>query len=61
MREYEAIEAAALRLATTAVALRARCRRGARRRGRDVVAELGLGIVAFKFGHSWRVRFPSPS
>jgi hypothetical protein len=28
------------------------------REGRDIVAHLGGGVVAFKFGRSWRVRFP---
>lgn len=48
-------DAAAL-LSTTPVALRARCRRHARRVGREVVARLGAGVVAFKFGASWRLR-----
>lgn len=49
---------AAARLATTPTALRARCRRNARREGRSVIAHLGGGIVAIKLGVSWRVRFP---
>jgi hypothetical protein len=56
-REYEDIDAAAARLATTPVALRARCRRGARREGKHVVAHLGPGIMAWKMGRAWRVRF----
>ncbi len=44
-------------LSTTPVALRARCRRKARREGREVVARLGAGVVGFKFGANWRVRF----
>jgi hypothetical protein len=56
--EYLPIEEAALRLALTPVALRARCRRAARREGRHVVAHLGAGVIAYKFGRSWRVRFP---
>ena len=56
-REYEDIDHAAARLATTPVALRARCRRGARREGKHVVTHLGPGIVAWKLGRSWRVRF----
>jgi transposase len=40
-------------------ALRARCRRAARKEGRDVVAYLGGGVTAFKLGRSWRVRFPA--
>lgn len=49
---------AAKRLAITPVALRARCRRAQRIERGQVVAPLGGGIVAFKFGSSWRVRFP---
>lgn len=52
------LETAALQLAITAVALRARCRRNARREKGEVVARLGGGIVAYKFGSHWRVRFP---
>jgi hypothetical protein len=55
---YDSVEAAALRLSTTPIALRARCRRRSRREGRDIVAHLGGGIIAIKFGVSWRVRFP---
>ena len=55
---YATIEVAARKLCTSAEALRARCRRHARREGRDVVARLGGGIVAIKFGASWRIRFP---
>lgn len=54
-------EEAAPLLSLTPVALRARCRRAARRRGREVQADLGGGIVAFKMGRSWRVRFPAPT
>jgi hypothetical protein len=55
---FETIERAAARLMIDAEALRARCRRAARRQGRDVVAYLGAGVAAYKFGRSWRVRFP---
>ncbi len=54
---YLPIDEAAARLALTPVALRARCRRAARREGRNVLAHLGAGVVAYKFGRSWRVRF----
>jgi hypothetical protein len=54
------VDAAARLLSTTPTALRARCRRHARRTGREVVARLGAGVVAFKFGASWRVRIASP-
>ena len=55
---YDTIETAAARLDMAPTALRARCRRAARKEGDEVVANLGGGIVAFKFGRSWRVRFP---
>ncbi len=55
---YETIADAAPRLGMTPVALRARCRRGAVREGRDVRCYLGDGVVATKFGRTWRVRFP---
>lgn len=54
------IEVAAARLSLDPNALRARCRRAGRRVGHEVIAHLGGGIVAFKFGRSWRVRFPEP-
>ena len=56
---FETIEAAAAKLSLEAAALRARCRRAARLEGDAVVAPLGGGIVAIKFGRSWRVRFPT--
>lgn len=54
------IEVAAAQLNLAPSALRARCRRAARRVGDSIVAHLGGGIVAFKFGRSWRVSFPEP-
>lgn len=54
---YLTTEDAAARLSTSPTALRARCRRRARKVGRDIVAHLGAGVVAFKFGRSWRIRF----
>jgi len=56
-RLYETIDEAAGRLGMTAQALRARCRRGAVREGREVRCYLGDGVVATKFGRTWRVRF----
>jgi hypothetical protein len=56
---YESIETAATKLDLEADALRARCRRAAERQGDAVIAKLGGGIVAIKFGRSWRVRFPA--
>ena len=55
---YFTIEAAAAVLSLNPHALRARCRRRARREGRSVVAHLGGGIQAIKLGVTWRVRFP---
>lgn len=53
------IRDAAARLAMSEEALQTFCRRRARRRGRDIVAELPDGILAVKFGRHWRVRFPA--
>ncbi len=55
---YETIEQAAPLLGMTIQALRARCRRGAVREGKEVRCHLGDGVVATKFGRTWRVRFP---
>jgi hypothetical protein len=55
---YFTIEAAAAVLSLNPHALRARCRRRARREGRSVVAHLGGGIEAIKLGVTWRIRFP---
>jgi len=55
---YETIPHAAQRLGMTVQGLRARCRRGAAREGREVRCYLGDGVVATKFGRSWRIRFP---
>ncbi len=57
LRNFVAIEEAAGRLSMSPDALRARCRRNARGRGRDVIARIGPGVTAFKFGRSWRIRF----
>jgi hypothetical protein len=56
---FDTVESAAVRLDLDANALRARCRRAARQVGDAVVAQLGGGITAFKFGKSWRIRFPA--
>ena len=56
---YLTIEEAAVALRLTPQALRKRCTRGARRIGRDTMAQLGDGVVAVKFGRSWRVRWTS--
>ena len=57
---FATIEMAAQRLSLDVAALRARCRRAARQEGDAIVAPLGGGIVAFKFGRTWRVHFPAP-
>jgi hypothetical protein len=56
---FDTIEAAAPKLGVEPGALRSRCQRAARRAGPAAVAQLGGGIVAFKFGKTWRVRFPN--
>lgn len=52
---------AATRLGVTPVALRHRCRRAQRREGREIIARLGAGVVAYKLGKSgrssWRFKF----
>jgi hypothetical protein len=58
-RVFDDIDSAAAKLGLETNALRARCRRAARRVGDTVTAHLGGGIVAFKFGRSWRIRFPA--
>jgi hypothetical protein len=59
-RRFFTVEDAAVRLSTTPTALRARCRRHARRIGREVVACLGAGVTAYKLGASWRLRIDPP-
>jgi hypothetical protein len=54
----ETIASAARRLGVEAAQLRKRCLRKGERVGDCVVALLEDGIVAFKFGGRWRVRFP---
>ena len=54
----DTIDSAAEKLCIAPTALRSRCRRAARRVGDMVIAKLGGGIIAFKFGASWRIRFP---
>jgi hypothetical protein len=56
---FDTVESAAAKLGLDSGALRARCRRAARRVGEAIVANLGGDIVAFKFGKSWRIRFPT--
>ena len=60
LSRLQPIVVAAERLSLAPDALRARCRRAAKRVGDTTVANLGGGIVAFKFGRSWRIRFPDP-
>ena len=57
---YDTVETAAAKLSLDPTALRARLRRAQRAEGRSVVADLGGGITAFKFGSSWRISFPRP-
>ncbi|HEX3854757.1 MAG TPA: hypothetical protein VHW01_27535 [Polyangiaceae bacterium] len=55
---YHTVEAAAAKLSLEPTALRARLRRAQRAEGDTIVADLGGGITAFKFGSSWRIRLP---
>lgn len=57
MTRYMTIDEAAEHLRLTPNALRKRCAKQARKVDRDVVAQLGDGVVAVKFGRTWRVRF----
>ena len=57
--QYFDVESAASMLQLTPEALRARCRRNARRVGKKIIADLGDGVYATKFGRSWRIRFPA--
>lgn len=54
---YFTLRQAAALLTMTEEALQTRCRREARRVGRDTVARLGDGVTAVKFGKLWRIRF----
>jgi hypothetical protein len=56
--QFYTVEAAADLLSLDPTALRARLRRAQRTEGTAVVADLGGGISGFKFGKSWRLRFP---
>ncbi len=49
------ISSAAKILQLSDLALRARCRRAVRREGQILVARLGAGVTAYKFGKTWRV------
>jgi hypothetical protein len=57
---WDSIEVAAARLDTEPQALRARCRRAMRVFDGQAVAVLGMGVVAFKLGSTWRVHVPDP-
>lgn len=57
---YFTVAEAATILSMSPEALQTRCRREARRSGRDVVALLGDGITAVKIGKLWRIRFSDP-
>jgi hypothetical protein len=56
---FETIESAANKLGVECAALRSRCRRAAQIAAGAKVVHLGGGIVAFKFGQTWRIRFPA--
>jgi len=59
---WETIAAGAVKLDLSPQALRARCRRAARKRGKEIVADLGMGVIAKRFGDfSWRIFIPPTS
>ena len=59
---YDTVESAAVKLGISADALRARCRRALREAPKgSTEVSLGGGITAFKFGRTWRFRFPHSS
>jgi hypothetical protein len=55
---FDTVETAAAKLGVHPTALRARLRRAQRLENGSIVADVGGGITAFKFGSSWRIRFP---
>lgn len=57
--QWQSVKAAAAQLDLRPRALQARCRRAARKERGHVIADLGMGVVARKFGRSWRVYVPS--
>lgn len=57
-REWDSIETAAAKLDLEPEALRARCRRAVRKVAGELVADLGMGVIAKKLGTSWRVHVP---
>ncbi len=54
------IEIAAAKLDLGPEALRARCRRASLNENGEIVARLGMGVIARKLGTSWRVFVPTP-
>jgi transposase InsO family protein len=58
---WDVISIAAAKLDLEPQALRARCRRASRAGEKgELVARLGMGVIACKLGKSWRVHVPSP-
>jgi len=57
---FETIRSASGKLGVEPASLRARCRREGERVCDCVVTLLEGGVVAFKFGRRWRVRFKQP-
>jgi hypothetical protein len=58
---WDSLEVAAAKLDLQPEALRARCRRAVRKVKGELVAELGMGVVAKKLGTTWRVYVPMPN
>lgn len=54
------IATAAARLGLEPEALRARARRAQTVERGETIARLGAGVVAYKFGRTWRFRFNEP-
>lgn len=60
-QRFLSIEAAARTLSLSVDALRMRCRRHAVKDASGTVSQLGPGIVALKFGSTWRVAISMPT
>lgn len=56
-KRFHSTEAAATKLDTTVGALRQRARRRARSENGQTIARLGMGVIARKFGCTWRFYF----
>lgn len=57
--DFFSVPEAARRLGLTDEALRARCRRAARRVNGHIEAHIGAGVIGVKLGRAWRIIFPA--